>query len=190
MKTVRIRRFSSVLFLFSATRRPEAPLRFPNASGQVFVHAAFAAETRTKKRHPRKTKRRHPSACGGTFYPERSRHTLPISHFSQKTSHTSGNPSQRTSTHFARRSGPSPPATGPQHVASPFGHAPFSAARMPFPPPSRHVPDRTNRSCEPLILCPRSFRHPSHKPLRSSITTVPYVRTASHRIRSPANDAP
>lgn len=56
----------------------------------------------------------------------------------------------------------------------------------PSPPPSRHVPDQTNRSGEPLILCPRSFRHPSHKPLRSrrQVASRPSLTSAQLRTAS------
>ena len=56
---------------------------------------------------------------------------------------------------------------------------------MPFPP-LRHDTFRTNRSGEPLILCPRSFRHPSHKPLRSrrQVASRPSLTSAQLRTAS------
>ena len=170
MKTVRTRRFSSVLFLFSAMQRPEKKGSPPPLSECLRtdvrpcrIRRRDADERTTRSKNETKASHRlRRNVLSGKKpayapYPAFFAENEPLLPESEPT----------TSTHFARRSGPSPPATDPQHVASPFGHAPFSAARMPFPPPSRHVPDRTNRSGEPLILCSRSFRHPSHKPLRS-----------------------
>lgn len=187
MKTVRIRRFSSVLF--SAMRRPEkkgSPPPLSECLRTGFRPCRIRRRDADEKTTPAKneTKASHRLRRNVLLgkkpayapYPAFFAENEPLLRESEPTDIDAFCPTKRAVT------------TRNRPAACRVSFRTCAVLRRPhaLPPPSRHVPDRTNRSGEPLILCPRSFRHPSHKPLRSrrQVASRPSLTSAQLRTAS------
>lgn len=192
---VRIRRFSSVLF--SAMRRPEKKGSPPPLS-ECLRTDVRPCRIRRRDADEKTTPAKNETKASHRLQEERSlRKEASIRSLSRIFRRKRATPPGiRANGH--RRILPdeagrhhAQPARSMSRLLSDMRRSPPPAC----PPPSvttRSGPDEPfRRTAHPLPpIVPTAVAQAATFPAAGSITTVPYVRTASHRIRSSANDAP